>query len=495
MRLRLLLAVALILAAGLCVYKFTRPSERRHAQKPQAQVQTLPAERGRNRFEQYMESAPSDAVPGRFIVLSDSDSDFEAFNASARKAGVEVVAECAALRLSLVAAADELARGKLSAALLSRSLLEYDFVSHAPESTLTSNVPDPFGRDAGRAIGCPDDPAWGRGVSVALLDDAVVSHPELANSSVVRFAEGDAAKTGAHGTAMASLLCGGGESVKGVIRGARILNFVVCDESGSGDSFRIARAISDAIDAGAGVICCERLVSSDSQALRTAVRRAVESNVLVVAPVPTSGGVVYPSAIPEVLSVAAVDRSGAFIGRPEAGFSLVAPGSGLAVALPGGAEGNADGAGPASVLVAGSIAGILSENPGLGAYPAANLVRDYADRSGLDNETGSGIVNVARVRGRTMLGVRDIAVTGVDFVPDGKGGGKARVAVQNKGTATAPFTLEVTSGGRVYRFPNTGLAANQFAVYNVDIPDGGDGQISVNAVTPSPDANPDNNVW
>ncbi|HNX03970.1 MAG TPA: S8 family serine peptidase [Opitutales bacterium] len=495
MRLRILLAVALILAAGLCVYKFSRSTERLRAKEARPTAAAEAPKPGRNRLMQYMESPSGDAVPGLFVVISDSESDFSQFHADAKKQGLDVVSDCEAMRIALVSAPDADSRAALCKILPPRSLLEYDFVSRSPEMPLSSTAQDGFGKDAPASIGCPDDADWGRGVSLALLDEAVVAHPELASSTIVRFGDSAPTQAGSHGTAMASIICGRGEGVSGVARSVRLINFVVSDAGGTGDSFRIAKGISDAIDAGASVICCESLVSGDSKALRLAVRRAVDSNVIVVAPVSSGGDLVYPAAIPEVLSVAAVDRSGVPVGTPRTGYSLVAPGAGLSVALPGGSVGPADGTGPAAALVSASLAGILGENPGLGAYPAAELLRNYADRSGLDSDMGSGIVNLARVRNRTVQGLRDIAVTGVDFTPDAHGGGTARVAVQNKGTATTAFILEVTSAGRVYRFPNPGLAGNHFEIYSVAIPDAGDGQISANAVTQVADMNPDNNVW
>jgi hypothetical protein len=492
MRLRIILAVAILLAACFCVVQFTRGPQERSKTRPAQSAEKQ--EKGRTRLMQYLESAPSDAVPGLFVVLAETDADHAGFLAGARADNLEIRDECPALRMVLVNAADGPSREKLAAILPARSSVEYDFALHLPDAEVEADPAEAFGAGFAAAVGAPSDPNWGRGAVVALLDDRVLPHPELAGADIVSFPDASLplqTKPG-HADAMASILCGRG-SVAGVAPSLKLLNFVVASQDGAGDSYRIAKALSQALDAGASVLCCQRAVRSDSRAIRLAVSRIRDANAALVVPADPSLVESYPSSIEGVLSVAAIGRTGVVLGTPQ-GFSVAAPGSGLVTAGPDGGTATSSGPGASAALVAGALAGIVAENPGLGAARGANLLCDYAARSGLDDSFGAGIVDVARVRQRSTPGIRDIAVTGVDFAPDSAGAGSARIAVQNKGTATTAFTLEVTASGRLFRFSNPGLPGNQFAIYTLDVPEG-DGHLSAEALTQAQDVNPANNVY
>jgi hypothetical protein len=492
MRLRIILAVAIVLAACFCVIQFTRGPEQRAGQRQTPSAD--PSGRGRTRLMQYLESTPSDAVPGLFVVLAETDADHAAFLDGARAGNLEIRDECPALRMVLVFAPDGPSREKLAAILPARSSVEYDFALHLPDAEVQADPAEAFGAGFAAAVGAPADSNWGRGAVVALLDDRVLPHPELAGADIVSFPDLSLplqTKPG-HADAMASILCGRA-AVQGVAPSLKLLNFVVATQDGEGDSYRIAKALSQALDAGASVLCCQRAVRSDSRAIRLAVNRVRDANAVLVVPADPTLVESYPASIEGVLSVAAIGRTGVVLGSSQ-GFSIAAPGSGLVTAGPDGETASSSGPGASAALVAGALAGIVAENPGLGAARGANLLCDYAARSGLDDSFGSGIVDVARVRQRSTPGIRDIAVTGVDFAPDSGGAGRARIAVQNKGTATTAFTLEVTCGGQVFRFSNPGLPGNQFAIYTLDVPEG-DGHLSVEAVPQALDANPANNVY
>jgi len=165
----------------------------------------------------------------------------------------------------------------------------------------------------------------------------------------------------------------------------------------------------------------------------------------------------YPAAYDGVIAVASVDAGGShlyFSNRGKA-IALAAPGYAVDAAWPGGKIAKVSGTSASTALVTGAVAALLSREPGLSGRQAADLIRKYADASGLPGaaeETGSGVVNLERVFQRNQRGLVDLAVGGVTLKEEGLQG-RILVGIQNRGNETVNSpSLEISVGEERRKF-------------------------------------------
>jgi subtilisin family serine protease len=288
---------------------------------------------------------------------------------------------------------------------------------------------------------------WGRGVKVALMDTPVEGMDQV---------EGE---TAGHGTAMRSLIQGQSGAARGAAPGAEMLAFPVLDQDGKGSSFRLAEAIVKAADQGARVINMSLGSEGDSPVVRDAVAYALSRNVVLVAAAGNEAvnRVSYPAAYEGVIAVASVDAGGNhlyFSNRGKA-VDVAAPGFAVVAAWPGGKNVEVTGTSASTALVSGTVAALLSREPGLSASQAAELVVKYADATGLPGsaeEMGGGVVNLQRILSRNQRGVVDMAVGGVTLKEEGSQG-RILVGIQNRGTETLNSpSLEISAGEERRKF-------------------------------------------
>jgi thermitase len=297
---------------------------------------------------------------------------------------------------------------------------------------------------------------WGKGVTVALLDTSL--NP---TSSSLGSEEG-------HGTAMASLISGGG-AARGAAPGSTIQEYPVLDSVGKGDSFTLAKAMYDSVDRGARVINMSLGSEGDSSVVRDAVAYALSKQVALVAAAGNEAvnRVAYPAAYDGVVAVGSVDGDAVntqhlYFSNRGTAVDVAAPGFAVVANWPGGKNVEVSGTSASTALVTGAIAALLSKERGLTGKQAAELIVRYANdagAAGADEETGKGVVNVERVLERNQRGIVDLATAGV--VLDTKNG-KVTVAVQNRGTETVNSpTIEITAGGTTRKFYPGSLAPGQ----------------------------------
>lgn len=297
---------------------------------------------------------------------------------------------------------------------------------------------------------------WGKGVTVALLDTSL--NP---TSSSLGSEEG-------HGTAMASLISGGG-TARGAAPGSTIQEYPVLDSVGKGDSFTLAKAMYDSVDRGAKVINMSLGSEGDSSVVRDAVAYALSKQVALVAATGNEAvnRVAYPAAYDGVVAVGSVDGDPVntqhlYFSNRGTAVDVAAPGFAVVANWPGGKNVEVSGTSASTALVSGAIAALLSKERGLTGKQAAELIVRYANdagAAGADEETGKGVVNVERVLERNQRGIVDLATAGV--VLDTKNG-KVTVAVQNRGTETVNSpTIEITAGGTTRKFYPGSLAPGQ----------------------------------
>ena len=297
---------------------------------------------------------------------------------------------------------------------------------------------------------------WGKGVTVALLDTSL--NP---TSSSLGSEEG-------HGTAMASLISGGG-AARGAAPGSTIQEYPVLDSVGKGDSFTLAKAMYDSVDRGAKVINMSLGSEGDSSVVRDAVAYALSKQVALVAAAGNEAvnRVNYPAAYDGVVAVGSVDGDPVntqhlYFSNRGAAVDVAAPGFAVVANWPGGKNVEVSGTSASTALVSGAIAALLSKERGLTGKQAAELIVRYANDTGMagpDEETGKGVVNVKGVLERNQRGIVDLATAGVML--DIKNG-KVTVAVQNRGTETVNSpTIEITAGGTTRKFYPGSLAPRQ----------------------------------
>lgn len=339
----------------------------------------------------------------------------------------------------------------------------------APDGTYT-----PFGGNALNWLGLTgDNSSWGSGVTIAVLDNGLLNPCALPGRvrqiDLVDETSADLPASSGHGLAVASLLVGGGDNLRGVVPSADILSIKVLSAEGVGDSFTLAQGIVKAVNSGAGVINLSLGSKGDCHVLRDAVAYAKEKNVLIVAATGNDAaeGVSYPASYKDVIAVAGIDANGRhmyFSNRGEE-VDIAAPGYGVFTTWDGDATVGFSGTSAAVPFVSGVAAGLRSENPSLTPADITEILRKYADEagaSGADKRYGAGILNIRRIIDRNRSGIYDIAVARPHILSKRNSAGDMVVQIyaQNQGTESlGAVELEV----------NAGHGVQSFSFYNVGV--------------------------
>jgi subtilisin family serine protease len=291
--------------------------------------------------------------------------------------------------------------------------------------------------------------AWslseGAGVTVAVIDSGV--YPDVSDlaGAVIPGPDLTGLRTspanphwGEHGTWMASIIAGhghdgGGSGITGVAPEAKILSVRVIPDMGDPgyrtyDSEReqriqqsLAGGIMDAVRDGATVISMSIGYSAPSGVVRAALQYAYQHGAVLVASSGNSGHdderrdhgfapVSFPAEYPGVLSVGALDSSGAAAGFSSNNLSVQVAAPGMQILAQGrdGRYWTVDGTSPACALVAGVAALIKSRYPRISPTLALDALTTTARNSpqgGYNERTGFGTVDAAaalRAAGRLM---------------------------------------------------------------------------------------------
>ena len=246
----------------------------------------------------------------------------------------------------------------------------------------------------------------------AVIDAAAdATHPELAGVRVI----GDPTVSDAHGTAVASVIAGhaNGLGMVGVYPGAPLLSvgsdLTVAD---------VVRAIDRAVQAGARVINMSYGAPQYSYAEHVELAYAVSQNVLPVAAAGndyltqladgTTNPVMFPAALPHVMSVSSMGPSGASssFSTANGAVDVAAPGEGVLAAVPPALDTDGlpdgyqrlDGTSFAAPIVSGAAAWLLAERPWLTAAQAGDLLRWSAQDlapPGWDFDSGYGLIDLS----------------------------------------------------------------------------------------------------
>ncbi|MFC7548792.1 S8 family serine peptidase [Plantactinospora sp. GCM10030261] len=254
----------------------------------------------------------------------------------------------------------------------------------------------------------------GRGVTVAVLASGVDGdRPQLAGRVESGFdavanragADTDCQGTGTQVAAVLAARRAGSGSFSGLAPDARILPVRVLPDQISGEiqvePAVLARGITAAVDRGADIVAVPVPSYTDSPALRSAVSRALDGGVLVVAAVgdraDEQGGnpPPYPASYDGVLGVGAITQTGERLASSQFGayVDIVAPGGEVVTLQRGGGLTVANDTGVACGLVAAAAALVRAKQGDLSPAELANRLTATATPPAAGIGQGRGIVN------------------------------------------------------------------------------------------------------
>ena len=461
-----------------------------------------------------IERLPKDAIPDEIILRFYDAHDLAAAEALARQLGIPVLDRLAvgnSLRLSV-------SDPHLLTQLLKRGPTPLDqlpnyYVRHpenednaplAPVSGYTA-----FGDKALAWLGVSDNSDWGTGVKVAVLDSGITDTAALRGVTITRMdLVQEPGHVGAHGTAVASLIAGRGAGVQGVAPGVELLSVKVLSDAGVGDTFTLAKGIIQAVDNGAELIVFSLASRGDSPVVADAIAYAAARKVPMVAAPGNDGlyGVSYPARYDSVIAPGAVDANGQhlFFSNRGTEVDLVAPGAGVAASLPGEGTVSFSGTSASVPFVAGAVATLLAESPGISPDEIRDLLARYSNdlgEPGPDSSYGFGALNMKRLTERNTVGIYDMAAMVPNVRYDApKDILHIDVSAQNRGTETiASVEMAVVWNGHAetFTFPNVYVGDTVFQPFEfprVAVPTGDlDFRFSVMPVGVA-DATPGNNA-
>lgn len=246
-------------------------------------------------------------------------------------------------------------------------------------------------------------------IEIAIVDTGVdLDHPDLKNRLVKGYNLINAAQEpdddNGHGTHVAGIIASetnNEEGTAGMTWYSKIMPIKAMGAKGYGTTFDIAEGIIWAVDNGADVINLSLGNYQPSRVLEEAVRYAYSKNVVMVSAAGNDGSdqPTYPSAYPEVLSVAAVDYQGRRASFSNFGeyIDIAAPGVYIPSTYFNKQYAALSGTSMAAPHVAGLAALIKSANPELSNDQVMNIIKTSAidlGEQGKDQDFGNGLIDV-----------------------------------------------------------------------------------------------------
>ncbi len=326
-----------------------------------------------------------------------------------------------------------------------------------------------------------DNSAWGRGVTIAILDSGTLPDATLGGGRLTYLDIGlgytGPVDQSLHGTAVAALAAGSSPDARGVAPAAGILSIRVTDTDGKSDAFTVSQAVIAAVDAGAQIINISLGGYSPSEAIDRAIAYADSHGAVIVAAAGNdqASRLVWPAANPRVISVGSTDATGQQMSFSNSGpqLNLTAPGYGIQTAGVNGERIFFSGTSASAPVVSGAIAAVMSESPGLTAPQAVQVLQTHADDGGSagdDPDYGHGVVDLGWAMARNDPARADIAIAGNSYDTESS---SVAVVIQNRGaTTTAAMTLTTDVGGNSSNYAVPSLAPDAVATVNLPVDSG-----------------------
>ncbi|WP_369793981.1 S8 family serine peptidase [Actinoplanes sp. SE50/110] len=251
----------------------------------------------------------------------------------------------------------------------------------------------------------------GAGIVIALPDTGIQPHPDISKNLMpgidLTSSDGNSGQydRDGHGTEMAGLIVGRGHGPAGGILGiapsAKILP-VKSYEVGA-ENAQLAQGIAASVNLGVSVISVPAGVSP-SQKLKDSIDQALKANTVVVAASGNSqsaAGFGYPAALPGVLAVGAIDRTGHHAPFSITGpnMSLCAPGDEIVTTGLNSTYRIARGTSASTAIVSGAAALVRARFPQLSAQEVIHRLTATATDigpPGWDEECGFGVLNIVK---------------------------------------------------------------------------------------------------
>lgn len=161
----------------------------------------------------------------------------------------------------------------------------------------------------------------GKDITIAIIDTGCSSHDDL-NKNIIggrNFTTEDDTNNyndyNGHGSHVAGIVASNGH-IKGVAPDSKLLILKVLESNGNGNLENVVNAINYAIDQKVNIINLSLGCKVDIPELHSAIKRAVNNNVMVCCAIGNEGDngantneIDYPAYYPEVISVGAIDNS------------------------------------------------------------------------------------------------------------------------------------------------------------------------------------------
>jgi hypothetical protein len=329
-----------------------------------------------------------------------------------------------------------------------------------------------------------DNSAWGKGVTIAVLDTAVDPHRAFSTSIRTIDLVNPSAPAGdsrGHGTAVASVIAGSHALTPGVAPSADILSIRVADDRGMSDSFQLAKGIYAAIENGADLINISMGSQGDSGLVQRAVEAAQAQGVLIIAAAGNNGidQVSYPAANEGVISVGAVDAMGSHLAFSNTGEQMDVSAPGLEVNAAWGSDSAArvTGTSFSAPIVTGTIAAVMTEAgdrdlTATQAWERIRAVLNDGGAPGTDDAIGAGMPDIGRVLQAGTPGIHDAAVASQHILEPTPGApyGELETTIQNRGTETLINTgVAITLDSRQSQINLTTLAPNEVRAVRIPL--------------------------
>ena len=443
------------------------------ANKP---LHRAPAKRSSYHKEEHL---PDTALQNERILTFKNDADYQKFLASLKARGLLLLGRSDKLLAVRVGTNRDSNLNDIDGAEMGYN---YMVSIPTPPQADAQEGATGFGMNALSWLGVEgDNSAWGKGITVAVLDTGVNEHIALQGNItqilLTDLAEGS--KQLGHGTAVASIISGDHRLAPGVAPASDILAIRIADETGSSNSFTMAEGIMQAVDAGASIINISMGSYGDSNAVANAVRYAQEQGAVIVASTGNEGRetIAYPAAYEGVISVGAVEQHGDHLDFSNSGetLSVVAPGYQVNAAWGTEQLTSFSGTSASAPFVSGAIAATLSEKPNMTAQQAADLVVKLSNDGGYpgnDPYYGNGTLDLGRIMDYGTTGIYDAAITSqVLIMPQTDTAlPEAWVTVQNQGTETLINSpVSIKTANRTQNLNISSLAPGQIQTFRIPV--------------------------